>query len=61
MKSPKPKNYDTTQARRQRKRRALFTRMREALDAIENARTLEQAKALARAGRDETFFENDAN
>jgi hypothetical protein len=54
-------NYDKTQARRQRKRRALFVRMRDALDRIETARTLAVAKRIAREGRDETFSDEDAN
>ncbi len=46
----KPHNYDKTQARRQAKRRAQFTRMRQALRAIADAATLDEARALARDG-----------
>ena len=54
-------NYDKTQARRQAKRRALFARMRDALERIENAETLDEAKRIARDGRDESFSEKDAD
>ncbi len=47
---PKPHNYDKTQARRQAKRRAQFTRMRKALRAIGDATTLDEARSLARDG-----------
>ncbi len=53
MPPEKPHNYDKTQARRQAKRRALFTQMREALQAIEDAPTLDDAKRIARGGLDE--------
>jgi len=57
MPAKRPHNYDTTQARRQAKRRAMFARMREALRNIDGAHTLGEAKALAREGLDESFRE----
>lgn len=57
----KPHNYDKTQARRQAKRRAQFTRMREALTRIEKAGTLDDAKAIARAGLRDDDFQKDAD
>jgi hypothetical protein len=48
-------DYDKTQAHRQRKRRALFTRMREALEKIQDAASLDEAKEIALKGRDESF------
>ncbi len=50
MKKPAGHNYDKTQARRQAKRMALFTQMRDALRLAEDARTLAEAKAIARDG-----------
>lgn len=61
MKKPAEHNYDKTQARRQAKRRALFNQMRDALRAIEDARTLSEAKALARNGLDEKKSEEAIN
>lgn len=61
VKKPAEHNYDKTQARRQAKRRALFNQMRDALRAIEGARTLSEAKALARDGLDEKKFGETAN
>ncbi len=48
----RPHIYDTTQAKRQAKRRALFNQMREALTSIAEATTLDEAKAIAREGLD---------
>lgn len=50
----KPPNYDTTQARRQAKRRSLFNQMREALCLVDGATTLDEAKQIARDGLDES-------
>jgi hypothetical protein len=55
----KPFDYDTTQARRQAKRRALFNRMRAALQKIEEATALDEAKAIARDGLSEDFFNKE--
>lgn len=57
----KPHNYDKTQARRQAKRRAQFTQMREALVAIEHALDLDDAKAIARDGLSEKKIPKDAD
>ena len=53
VKPPSLHNYDTSQARRQAKRRAQFMQMRTALRDIAEARTLSEAKALARRGLDD--------
>ncbi len=52
-----PHNYDKTQASRQAKRRALFNKMRKALHEIDDAETLDEAKRIARDGRDEDNWE----
>lgn len=57
----KPHNYDKTQARRQRKRRALFNRMREALQKIRDTTTDKQSMALAHEGLDENYSDKDAD
>jgi hypothetical protein len=50
-------NYDTTQTRRQAKRRAQFNHMRDALRRIAEARTLDEAKEIARDGLSGKFFD----
>lgn len=50
-------NYDTTSARRQAKRRAQFMQMRDALRLIATAKTLEEAKAIARRGKPDEIVE----
>ena len=59
MKPPSQHNYDKTQARRQAKRRALFTQMREALQRVDDASTLDEAKAIARCGLAEKIIGED--
>ncbi len=61
MVTVKQHNYDKTQARRQAKRRALFTRMRNALRAIADAATLDEARALARDGLADIQIEGAAD
>lgn len=57
----KSHNYDKTQARRQAKRRAQFTRMREALLKIEEAESLNHARDIARAGLRDDDFQKDVD
>ena len=46
-----PNNYDTTSARRQARRRVMFLQMRDAIHrALNEATTLEEAKAILVAG-----------
>ncbi len=53
-------SYDKTSKARQAKRRALFTQMRDALRRIGQATSLDEAKAIARAGLDETDLKRAA-
>lgn len=53
--------YDKTQARRQAKRREQFTRMRDALRAIETAESLADARDIARAGLRDEEIAKDAD
>jgi hypothetical protein len=49
------RSYDTTQARRQAKRREQFNRMRRALQMVLESTSLEQARAAASDGLDTDF------